>query len=157
MSKPTPKQIIITWADSYDRRIPIRKEERLAAYIELLKTFQKYGYGKDDVTTSTFNDIIKESVPQEHKPVSKKVKWTEMAERDLSSAMEMVWVTVELAEVNEEDLALAAKKKIEFAMAQEKVVNDRFEKSQKLSLNVEKRPPVELDDTVLRELGIDNE
>lgn len=152
MDAPSIQQIITVWVDSYPkRRIPVDKNQRLIAFIELLKTLKENGY--DRPGTSVCGEIIKESVPQNYKPVTKKNTWQEMAIRDLRSAIEIIFPQVELAKVTEADLVQKVKEKLEQSEPEEPDYVPMGKNQIKPDNAI--KPNVEYDNDVLAELGFE--
>lgn len=118
-SRPTIRQIIVRWSDEYNNKIPVQKEGKRIAFLELLKTIATYGYQKDDITTSVFNQIVKECVPEHYKPMSKKLEWQRITERILDGAIEEWFKTVKIATLTDEEAFQKVKVALESPESQE--------------------------------------
>jgi hypothetical protein len=83
----TFEEIVRAWLLEYDDRLPMDRRERQEAFVELLGNLKDYGYGKEELSNSKKEKIIKSSVNPNYRHKNKLKIWIDMAVKDLEAAI----------------------------------------------------------------------
>lgn len=160
--RPSLDEIILAWADGYGNRIPVPAGELRDAFLELLKTCEKYGYtDRSEFGASFQNKILRTCVPEEHRDKKKKKTWEEITKKVLLGTILSYFKVVVIEKITDEEKTRVSEKSyvsrsetatedVQYETASDIVLRNPIDRSRLPSL---KSPPIE-EEEFLKEIGL---
>lgn len=87
MSQASFEEVVRAWILDYDGRLPSERRERKEAFLVLLGNLEIYGYGKEELSTSKKEKIVRSCVNPNHNNKKKLKTWIFMVVDDLEDAI----------------------------------------------------------------------
>jgi hypothetical protein len=95
------KEILLVWAEENGNSF---KNNRYPALLDLMKTYQNYGFKKDDFTTSKMLEIVEICTNPNHKNKSKLKGWREIVLREVERAWTSIFSDIIIATATLDDI-----------------------------------------------------